>query len=287
MRNRGFELGVDGRILNGKIKWDLGVNAAHNKNTLTSMSIDKTVTQIAGGNVLTATGAPVGQFYGYRTDGVYATTETANAAGLNIQRGDGTKIPFRAGDVHFVNINSPDDVIDEKDMTVIGDPNPILFGSIINRVQWKRITLNFVFTYSYGNDIYNAVRASVESMSGPENQTASVLNRWNREGHVTTVPRAEWGDPMNNSRFSDRWIEDGSYIRLKNLTLSYDIPLPAKLNFLSGLQIYVTGNNLYTFTRYLGYDPEFSALQSPLGYGIDTGMMPMPRSVLFGIKLGL
>ena len=286
MQNRGFELGVYGRIINRELKWDMGINAAHYKNKVTALSVNEMITQIGGAGVLTRVGDPVGLFYGYKTNGVYATSAEAAADGLHILRGDGTLIPFQAGDVRFVNMNS-DNIIDEKDMTVIGDPNPVLTGSIVNRLQWKRLALNVVFTYSCGNDVYNAVRASVESMSGPENQTLTALNRWNREGHLTSVPRAVWDDPMGNARFSDRWIEDGSYIRLKSLSLSYDIPLPARLNFISGLQIYVTANNLLTFTKYLGYDPEFSALQSPLAYGMDLGMTPMPRAFLFGIKLGL
>jgi len=233
---------------------------------------------------LTKVGKPVGLFYGYKTDGVYATSEQATSEGLHIQRGDGFKIPFQAGDVRFVNMNS-DDVIDEKDMTIIGDPNPNFVGSFTSRLQWKRLVLSAVFTYSYGNDVYNGVRASLESMTGSENQTMRVVNRWNREGHETLVPRAVWGDPMDNARFSDRWIEDGSYIRLKNVSLSYDIPI--RLSFITGLQVYVTANNLVTFTKYLGYDPEFSMMQSPLAYGIDAGMAPIPKSFLFGIKLGL
>ena len=286
MQNRGFELGIYGRIINRELKWDMGINVAHYKNKLTALSANEMVTQIAGANILTRAGDPVGLFYGFKTNGIYATSAEAAADGLHILRGDGTMIPFQAGDVRFVNMNG-DHVIDEKDMTVIGDPNPDLTGSIVNRLQWKRLALNVVFTYSYGNDVYNAVRASVESISGPGNQTLAVLNRWNREGHITSVPRAVWDDPMGNARFSDRWIEDGSYIRLKTLSLSYDIPVPARLSFISGLQVYLTANNLLTFTKYLGYDPEFSALQSPLAYGIDMGMTPMPRTFLFGIKLGL
>jgi len=289
MRNRGFDLGLNGRILNSTVKWDMGVNIARYKNEVTALSVDEIITPIAGANIITKVGNPVGMFYGYKTNGVYATSAEAAADGLNIQRGDGFKIPFQAGDIRFVknpeNVNDDADVIGEGDMMIIGNPNPDFIGSITNRLQWKRLVFSAVFTYSYGNDIYNGVRANLESMTGNANQTTSVLNRWNREGHVTPVPRAVPGDPMDNSRFSDRWIEDGSYIRLKNVSISYDIPI--NLSFITGLQVYVTANNLLTFTKYLGYDPEFSIMQSPLAYGIDTGMAPMPRSFLFGIKLGL
>jgi TonB-linked SusC/RagA family outer membrane protein len=285
MENTGFELGVQARIVNAALKWDVGLNVARYQNRITQLPGDERITVIAGANILTKTGAPAGQFYGYKTDGVYATSDEAAAAGLSIQRGDGVRIPFQAGDVRFVNLNGGDDVIDEKDMAVIGDPNPDLFGSIVNRLQWKRWTLNAVLTFSYGNDVYNALRAGVESMTGYENQTTAVKNRWSYEGHVTSTPRATWGDPMGNARFSDRWIEDGSYIRLKSLSISYDIPL--RMSLIKGLQVYATATNLLTFTKYLGYDPEFSVMQSPLYYGVDMGVTPQPRSILLGVKLGL
>ncbi|MDR3366653.1 MAG: SusC/RagA family TonB-linked outer membrane protein [Prevotellaceae bacterium] len=284
MQNTGFELGIQGRIINGSFKWDMGLNLSRYRNEVTALS-EEQQTQIAGANVLTKVGAPLGQFYGYKTSGVYATSSDAANDGLNVQRGDGSLVPFQAGDVRFVNVHADDNIINEKDMAVIGDPNPDLFGSMVNKMQWKRFTLNAVVTFSYGNDIYNAVRAGVESMTGTENQTTAINSRWSYEGHQTTIPRAAWGDPMGNARFSDRWIEDGSYIRLKNVTLSYDIPL--RLSFIKGLQLYLTGNNLLTFTNYLGYDPEFSAMQNPLYYGIDMGFTPHPRAILLGVKLGL
>ncbi len=286
MQNRGVELGVRGRIIGSEnLKWDLGVNWTAYRNKVTSLPQDEKITEIAGANVLTKVGSPVGLFYGYQTNGVYATSADAATEDLNLQRGDGSLIPFMAGDMRFVNNNATDNIIDESDMAVIGDPNPDFMGSIVSKLQWKRFTFDMVWTYSYGNDIYNAVRASLESMTNTYNQTRNVTNRWSREGHITNTPRAMWGDPMGNSRFSDRWIEDGSYIRLKTISLSYDIPM--NVSFMRGLQIYATVNNLVTFTNYLGYDPEFSAMQNPLGYGIDIGMSPQPRTVLLGIKLSL
>jgi hypothetical protein len=283
MKNTGFEVGVQGRILNGELKWDMGVNAGKYRNEVTELSED-IITKIAGANILTRKNSPIGLFYGYKTNGVYVTNEEANTAGLHALSANGTKIPFTGGDVRFAN-QTEDDVIDASDMTVIGDPNPDWYGSITNRFQWKRFTLNSVFTYVVGNDVYNAVRARFEAMTGYDNQTVNVLNRWVKDGHVTNTPKAVWGDPVGNARFSDRWIEDGSYLRLKSLSLSYDIPL--KVRFIRGLQVYVTGLNLITFTKYLGYDPEFSTMQSPLAYGIDVGMMPQPRTFMAGVKLGL
>jgi TonB-linked SusC/RagA family outer membrane protein len=284
MRNTGVEIGLQARAVNAALKWDVGINIASYKNRVTELAGGEKITLIAGANILTKQGAPVGQFYGYKTSGVYATAAEAGQAGLNIQRGDGTLIPFQAGDVRFLSLNN-DNIIDEKDMTVIGDPNPDFFGSLTSKLQWKRWTLNAVLTFSYGNDVYNAMRASLESMTGTENQTVAIKNRWSYEGHITSTPKAVWGDPRGNARFSDRWIEDGSYIRLKNLSISYDIPM--NITFVKGLQVYATANNLFTATKYLGYDPEFSVMQSPLYYGVDMGVTPQPRAVLIGVKLGL
>jgi TonB-linked SusC/RagA family outer membrane protein len=281
MKNTGVDVGIGARVINAAFKWDIGLNLSRYLNEVTQLSGGERTTTIAGANVLTKTGAPIGQFYGYKTNDVYATSAEAADAGLNIQRGDGALIPFQAGDVRFVNLNDADNIINEKDMTVIGDPNPDLFGSIVNKLQWKRWTLNAVVTFSYGNDVYNALRANLEAMTGTENQTLAVNNRWSYEGHQTSMPKAVWGDPRGNARFSDRWIEDGSYVRLKTLSIAYDIPV--RLNFIKGLQVYATGNNLLTFTKYLGYDPEFSAMQSPLYYGIDMGITPHPRAIMLGV----
>ena len=249
------------------------------------MSNDVTYQEIAGGIVRTKVGSPVGQFYGYKTDGILKSASEATQANLKIQNSNGTTVPFTAGDVKFVDLHA-DGIIDQNDMTVIGDPNPDFFGSINSRFQWKRFTLSTLFSYSVGNDIYNALRANLENMSGLNNQTIAAIYRWKTDGQETNVPKATWGDPMGNSRFSDRWIENGSYLRLKSVTLAYDLPLK-KSGFLNSLQVYVTGNNLLTFTNYLGYDPEFSSSQNPLYYGIDNGATPQQRTVLLGVKVGL
>lgn len=286
MKNTGIELGINGRVINNRnLKWDLGINIAHYKNKVTALSTDEKLTEIAGGYIRTKVSAPIGQFYGYKTNGVYSTTQDATNAGLSIRNENGTYTAFKAGDMRFVNVDNSDNVIDSKDMVVIGDPNPDFFGNISSNLRYKDFQLSAIFTYSVGNDIYNSLRRDLESMTEYNNQTQAIVNRWSYEGQITDIPRATWNDPMGNSRFSDRWIEDGSYLRMKTVTLSYDFPLKQK--FVKALQLYVTGNNLLTFTKYLGYDPEFSASQSPLYYGIDTGMTPLMRSVLFGVKLGL
>jgi hypothetical protein len=123
-------------------------------------------------------------------------------------------------------------------------------------------------------------------MTGTSNQTAAVNNRWRADNQNATLPRATWNDPAGNARFSDRWIEDGSYAKLKTLTVSYQIPI-RNMPVIRDAEVYVTGNNLLTFTKYLGYDPEFNISQNPLYYGIDTGLTPQSASVLFGVRIGL
>ena len=285
LENKGIDVNLTARIINhSKFKWDIGLNVSTYKNTLLSKSNDATYTTIDGGIVRTKVGSPIGQFYGYQTNGVFSTQAEATAAGLKIQHADGTTVPFTAGDVKFVDLNG-DKIIDSKDMKVIGDPNPDFVGALTNNFQLGRFSLNTLFTFSVGNDVYNALRSNLESMSSYDNQTIAAIYRWKVDGQVTNSPKAVWGDPMGNSRFSSRWIEDGSFVRLKSVTLAYDLPI--KTGFINSAQIYVTGSNLLTFTKYLGYDPEFSTGTSPLNYGIDNGVSPQPRSILFGIKVGL
>jgi hypothetical protein len=124
-----------------------------------------------------------------------------------------------------------------------------------------------------------------ESMSGLQNQSTSVLNRWQYSGQETIVPRTLWKDPIGNSAFSSRWIEDGSYMRVKNISLSYTIPT----DFLSfrNIQVYASASNLFTLSKYLGYDPEFAYSYSNVDQGIDYGLTPQSRQFIVGIKLGL
>jgi len=285
LQNSGIDLNISGRIIDqSSFKWDMGVNVSTYKNLLKSRSIDESFTTIEGGNIRTKVGSSLGEFYGYQTTGVFSTQAEAAAANLKIKNTDGSQVAFKAGDVKFVDQNH-DGYIDEKDMTVIGNPNPTFFGSITNRFQYKRLTLSTLFNFSVGNSVYNALRANLESMSNTDNQTIAASSRWKTDGQVTNIPKAVWGDPMMNSRFSDRWIEDGSFIRLKSITLAYDIPF--KSNFINSAQVYLTANNLLTFTKYLGYDPEFNTSSNPLYYGIDSGVSAQPRTVLVGIKVGL
>jgi hypothetical protein len=242
------------------------------------------VTEFADGYILSRVGQGPNVFYGYKTNGVYSTDADAAADGLGVVQTNGAVTNFQGGDMRFIDLNG-DKLIDGRDRQIIGDPNPSLFGSITNSLTWKSLTLEAFFTFSKGNDIYNYTRRQLESMSGFNNQTPAVLNRWRDNGQVTNIPRASFGDPQGNSSFSDRWIEDGSYFRLRTATLSYTIPI--KTNFLRYSVVYLTGNNLFTLTHYLGYDPEMSATTSVLGQGVDVTLEPQYRSVQLGLRFGL
>jgi hypothetical protein len=141
------------------------------------------------------------------------------------------------------------------------------------------------FNYSYGNDIYNYQRSQLESGSTFFNQTTALNRRWIVEGQRTDIPKATFGDPMGNARFSDRWIEDGSYLRLRSMTLSYALPINSI--FLQGITVWATANNRFTLTKYLGSDPEVWAGNSVLYQGIDRGLTAQGRSILMGVKINL
>jgi TonB-linked SusC/RagA family outer membrane protein len=280
----GVDMSLNARIINSRLKWDVGFLLAKYRTKIVEFPEDKRITTYYGANILTETGKPINLFYGYKSLGVFSSQEDATASGLRALMPNTDLIPFNAGDVIFEDYND-DKVIDENDMQVIGDPNPDINGMATTTLSWKGITLDAGLSFSYGNDIYNHLRYSLESMQSADNQTPSVLNRWREEGQQTDMPRAYWGDPMGNSRFSDRWIENGSYLRLSYISLSYQIPL--RLGFINKLEVFASGQNLFTLTSYLGMDPDFSLSGYALSQGIDIGLTPQVRSVYLGLKIGL
>lgn len=285
MRTNGFELSVNGRVISQpNFKWDLGFNIATYRNKITSLP-NTMKTQYAGATILTEVGRPAGVFYGYKTNGVYTTGTEASAAGLSYRNAQGNLVPLQGGDMRFVDVNG-DKVIDSKDMQVIGNPNPDFVGGISTGIVYKRFSVSALFTFSKGNKLYNYTRRQIESQSNYNNQSLAINNRWRADGQVTSTPRAAFGDPSGNASFSDRWIEDGSYFRLRTLSVSYDVNLK-KLKFPKYVKIYATGNNLATFTKYLGYDPEFAASENLLLRGIDTTLEPQFRTVQLGVRIGI
>lgn len=285
MRTRGFDLSLNSRIISTpNIKFDLGLNLTRYKNEVLGLPNDRIITEFGGASYITYEGQEANLFYGYQTNGVYSTTAEANAAGLFRRLDNGELSAFEGGDMIFEDLNN-DNIIDENDRKVIGNPNPNISGGISANFTYKRLSVSGLFNFSIGNDLYNGVRRSLEQMSGYENQSLAANNRWVAEGQQTTIPKATWGDPMGNASFSNRWIEDGSFLRLKTLVISYDVGVNS--NYLKYLKIYASGNNLFTITDYLGYDPEFSATSSIFGQGADIGLMPQFMTVQLGLRLGL
>lgn len=288
LENEGFEAMVTVKPVVMK-DWNLEVGASvgHYKNKVTKLpSGDYTTSVYGDNNILTSEGNPIALFYGYKTKGVFATAAEANAAGLSMTDAAGNPHYFAAGDVHFDDLNN-DGKIDENDKTIIGDPNPDIYGNIFATLNYKRLTLNIGFNYSLGNDVYNYQRSVLNSGSNFYNQQVAEVGRWRYEGQQTDIPRAVYGDPMQNNRFSDRWIEDGSYLRLKTLNLSYRVPVPENWDWLQGLTVWAEAQNLLTFSKYLGNDPEFSNGTNVIYQGIDCGNLAHSRSFMMGLKINL
>lgn len=300
--NKGLEVTLTGKPIVAK-DWNLemGVSLGHYKNEVKELpnttrlyvdgqlkAVGYTSNVYGTDNVATIIGKAAGVFYGYKTAGVFSTDAEAKAAGkdgyLYSIDNTGAKQYFKAGDVRFVDING-DGVISEADKTVIGDPNPDVYGNIFARLMYKHLTLTVGFNYCLGNDVFNYQRSILEGENNFYNQTTAVNNRWRYEGQKTSIPRLAYGDPMGNSRFSDRWIEDGSYLRLKTLNLTYKVPVST--TWLQGLSVWAEANNLFTITKYLGSDPEFSANNAVLYQGIDPGNVALGRTFTFGVKINL
>jgi TonB-linked SusC/RagA family outer membrane protein len=289
LENKGYELSLNVKaVALRNFQWELGGSLAHYKNKILELPDGDYTTAIYGGEVQTAVGQPAGVFYGYKTAGVFATTAEAVSAGLKIPDATGLGyLPFAAGDIRFVDLYQEDGagIINDNDKTIIGDPNPDFTGSFNTRLSYKGLSISALFSFSYGNDVYNYVRSRLESGSELNNQSAAMQNRWISEGQQTLIPKSSYDDPMGNNRFSDRWIEDGSFLRFKTLTVAYEVPV--KWIFLSGFTIWASADNLWTYSKYLGADPEFSINNSILYQGIDAGLLSQGRCYFIGLKLNL
>lgn len=292
IKNEGFELSVTAKpVVTHKWNVEVGASVGHYANKVTKLPDGDYTSSVYGdNNILTSVGNPVGLFYGYKTAGVFATDADAKAAGkdgyLYMEDNAGIRNDFKAGDVHFIDQNN-DGKISELDKVVIGDPNPDIYGNIFATINYKNLTLTMGWNYSLGNDVYNYQRSILNSGSTFYNQQVAEVAHWRYEGQQTDLPRLAYGDPMGNNRFSDRWIEDGSYLRLKTLNLSYKVPVPGSWTWLQGLTIWAQANNLLTFTKYLGSDPEFSIGNGVLYQGIDCGNIAQGRSFQCGVKINL
>ena len=287
LENSGFDAHAVVKVLNQKdFRWEVGASLGHYKNKVTALPDNNRSfeTSLYGATIQTKVDQPVGVFYGYKTNGVYSTSAEAAANGKYLVKENGDKLFFKAGDMNFVD-QDDNGVIDEKDRTVIGDPNPDLYGNIHTTLSWKNLTLSAMFNYSLGNDIFNYQRSLLEGGTYFLNQTTAMKNRWTTEGQKTDYPRVEYKDPMGNARFSDRWIEDGSYLRLSNITLSYYLPIQS--TYLQGITIFGNVNNLFTITKYLGSDPDCGIAGGILTQGIDRGLLGKGRSFSMGVNINL
>jgi hypothetical protein len=291
MQNKGYELGAFFRVVDaGTFKWDLSATYYSVDNEILEINGDRLVYDVPGAQKVNQTGSPANSFYGYIYNGVFVDQATADHASVNDSRLVNERgIPFNAGDAWYEDLSgpegSPDGVINEYDKTDIGNPLPDFVGSLYTAVSYKGFKLAAAIQYVSGFEVFNYVRYVNERMTGLENQSQHVLNRWQYEGQETDVPRALFEDPVGNSDFSTRWIEDGSFMRVKYIKLSYT-SLSQFLVFKSA-EFYVSANNMFTLTDYLGYDPEFAYSHSQLLQGIDYGMMPHPRQFILGINFGL
>jgi len=270
MVNKGFEFNLNGKILTGSFTWDAALNMSFNKNELTKLGLTPqyTTATIEGkGEVIKiAPGRPLGSFFGYVSEGVDP----------------------ESGDIIYRDLNQ-DGVITSSDRTYIGDAQPDFTFGMTHEFSFRNFTLSAFFQGSSGNDIFNASRIDSEGMFNSKNQTTAVLKRWKRPGMITDVPRA--GNDQN-SRISSRFVEDGSFIRLKTLTLAYNFDRKniSKLG-IEALTLYTTATNLFTLTKYRGYDPELSWLSTgdesgaAAQMGIDWGTYPQTRSFIFGLNV--
>jgi len=286
MMNSGWEISSFYRIIErGSFKWDLNLNLSSIHNEVLEIRGDKMVYEVPGGERVNMVGETANSFFGYRFLGVYATQVDADNAGLVNEK----LIPYQAGDAIFEDISgpdgTPDGVINDYDKTVIGSSLPDYFGGLINTFTYGRFSLSIALQFVYGNEIFNYIRYQNEKMSDLDNQSAAVLNRWQYDGHETDIPRALYNDPIGNSAFSSRWIEDGTYLRIKHVSLSYTIP--TEWLVFRNAQFYVSANNLLTLSKYLGYDPEFAFSNAQIYQGIDYGLTPISRQFIIGLRLGL
>lgn len=280
--NSGIEVALSAALIKTKdLEWVVGGNFS----TLTSEvkalgSASENILDLPdGAQMLTRVGENPYSFYGLKAEGVIASQADANAAALYDWRG----VMYGAGDVLYQDLNN-DKIINDEDKQILGSATPDFFGGFHTLVRYKNLSLSAEFTYSYGNEAYNATRRSIESLDNFNNQSRAAVNRWQLDGQVTDVPKAVYGDPMNNNAFSSRWIEDASYLKMKYVTLSYQFNQKV-FNFFRSGTIYVTGENLLTWTDYLGLDPEFSYSYSDALQGVDYTKVVVPKSVKFGFNL--
>lgn len=279
MVSQGFELSLNAKLIKKKqFSWSVFGNVSTLENVVKELPNGNIVKSIGGVNTVAKVNEALGSFYGYNILGVFAST-----ASVNLQKADGTN--FKAGDYIVEDVNK-DLRINELDRQVIGSALPEAFGNFGTFLNYKKVSFNAVFTYSVGNDIYNSFNQQMHSMKDFSNQSPEVDARWISETNQGTgLSRAAIDDPSSNTATSNLWVEDGSYLRLKNITINYEIPLPEKMRIFRAMNVYVSAENLLTFTKYSGMDPEVITSPDPMFRGIDFGASPLPQTYMLGFKM--
>jgi TonB-dependent starch-binding outer membrane protein SusC len=280
IENSGIELALNAQILTGDLKWTLGANFTANRNKIISIDGGITTERFAsfpGGVSQTSilkVGQPIGLFKTYVFDGIYQTGET-------ILPGSGSRIGgVKVRDIAGGANGEPDGQITAADQIIAGDPNPDFIFGFTSNFSYKNFDLGIFISGSQGNDIYNLSRYSLENPLGQRNMLAGVANRWS-----PTNPNNEYVSGFQGGRIpiTDRFVEDGSFIRCKNITLGYKLP---KIKGIYSARIYVSANNLFTITNYSGYDPEVNSFgNSNANLGVDNLVYPNSRTILGGVQI--
>jgi len=294
LRNRGLELALNTVNLTGAFRWQTDLNFSINRNEITDLSQGKDIfvpgvlTVPAGWSILRE-GEPIGSFYGLVSDGLFQTNEeAANSPHLKAQSpkpGDRKYKDLNGRDNQGKLTGQPDGIIDEADRRIIGDATPDFIWGLTNKISWKGIDLSVFIQGVQGNQIVNAYLFEIGSLNSETNVLKEFYdNRWTPENPNNIYPKV---NPSERNIFSDAQIEDGSFVRLKNITLGYALPAKWQQRIKAGnFRIYGSVNNLMTFTKYRGYDPEVNAFgQSQLLQGIDYGGYPIAISYIGGIQI--
>jgi TonB-linked SusC/RagA family outer membrane protein len=282
--NRGIDVSLTSHNVQGaNLNWTTTLNVSAYKTRLESLGVGQPyngLSALSGVIVRYDQGQPFGSFYGFVADGLFQTPEDVKNHAVQTG-GSNPATSTSPGDIRFKDLNN-DGVINADDRTFIGDPNPKFTYGMNNTVTWKGFDLNVFLQGSQGNKIYNQNRYLLESaLYGNSSGSTRVLGRWTGPGTSNDVPRAIASDPNQNLRVSSYYLEDGSYLRIKTLTLGYTLP-KALLDRISAKQVrvYVSSQNLLTLTKYTGFDPEVGSR------GVDLGIYPQPRVFLAGLNIG-
>lgn len=273
VRNQGIEMSLHTINLTGELGWETNLTATYNKNKIKDLNSDVPyyINQINNSYVtMLAKDYPINVFYGYVTDGIFQNQSEVNTHA--VQPG------AEPGDIRFRDLNN-DGVINDSDRTVIGNPNPSWLFSMNNSLSYKGFELSVFLQGIAGNKIYNANNIDNTGMAAAYNQTTDVLKRWQGEGTSNSMPRAVFGDPNQNTRVSDRFVENGSYLRLKNITLSYTFPKQwLQKAQIENVRLSLSCENVATITGYSGFDPEVGI------NGIDQNRYPISRTFSLGLN---